>query len=102
MDCGCSFPYIRPIADPLQAGGLGGLQPPQFLAKQVTLSQPGGQIMPTPVLQAPPDFQTLRRAWIAFIDDKSLKIFFGCILGDKREHAALIVPALVATKYIKQ
>ena len=24
------------------AGGLGGLYPPQFLAKQLTLSQPGG------------------------------------------------------------
>ena len=42
-------------------GGLGGLQPPQCLAEQLTLSQPGGQIMPTTVLQAPPDFQTLRR-----------------------------------------
>ena len=26
---------------------------PQFLAKQLTLSQPGGQIMPTTVLRAP-------------------------------------------------
>ena len=44
-----------------QAGGLGVLEP-QSLAKQLTLSQPGGQIMPTTVLQAPPpDFQTLRR-----------------------------------------
>ena len=34
---------------------------PQFLAKQLTLSQPGGQIMPTTVLRAPPDFETLRR-----------------------------------------
>jgi hypothetical protein len=34
-----------------------------FLAKQLTLSQPGGQIIPTTVLQAPPpNFQTLRRA----------------------------------------
>jgi hypothetical protein len=46
-----------------QAGGLGsgGALAPQFLAKQLTLSQPGGQIMPTTVLQASPDFQTLRR-----------------------------------------
>ena len=36
---------------------------PQFLAKQLTLSQPGLQIMPTTVIQAPPDFQTLRRPW---------------------------------------
>ena len=35
---------------PSQAGGLGGLQ---FLAKQLTLSQPGEQIMPTTVIQAP-------------------------------------------------
>ena len=46
-------------AGPSQAGGLGELQP--FLAKQLTLSQPVGQIMPTTVLRAPPDFQTLRR-----------------------------------------
>ena len=36
-------------------GGWGG----SILAEQLTLSQPGGQIMPTAVLQAPPppDFQ---------------------------------------------
>ena len=39
----------------------------QFLAKQLTLSQPGGQIMPTTVLRAPPDFQTLRRPCIALL-----------------------------------
>ena len=43
-----------------QGGGLGGLKPPQFLADQLTLSQPGGAHYPHPVLQAPPDFQTLR------------------------------------------
>jgi hypothetical protein len=42
-------------------GGIWGLQPPQCLAEQLTLSQPGGQIMPTAVLQAPSNFQTLRR-----------------------------------------
>ena len=36
-----------------QAGGWGGFSTLQFLAKQLTLSQPGGQIMPTTVLQAP-------------------------------------------------
>ena len=42
--------------------GAGGALAPQFLTKQLTLSQPGGQIMPTTVIQAPPpDFQTLRR-----------------------------------------
>ena len=40
----------------------GASAPPQFLAKQLTLSQPGGQIIPTTVLRAPPEFQTLRRA----------------------------------------
>ena len=40
---------------------LGASAPPQCLAEQLTLSQPGGQIMPTTVLQAPSNFQTLRR-----------------------------------------
>ena len=35
--------------------------PPQFLAKQLTLFQPEGQIMHTTVIQAPPEFQTLQR-----------------------------------------
>jgi hypothetical protein len=33
---------------------------PQFLAEQLTLSQPGDKIMPTTVLIALPDFQTLQ------------------------------------------
>ena len=42
--------------------GAGGAAAPQILADQLTLSQPGGLIMPTTVLRAPsPDFQTLRR-----------------------------------------
>ena len=41
-----------------QAGGLvGPLAPPQFLAEQLTLSRPGGQIMPTTVLRAPRIFR---------------------------------------------
>jgi hypothetical protein len=43
-------------------GGAGGALAPQFSAKKLTLSQPGGQIIPTTVLLAPLDFQTLRRA----------------------------------------
>ena len=44
--------------------GAWGLQPPQFLTDQLTLSQPGGadyarHSTPSP---PPPDFQTLRRA----------------------------------------
>ena len=34
--------------------GDGGALAPQFFAKQLTLSQPGWQIMPTTVIQAPP------------------------------------------------
>ena len=34
--------------------GAGGALAPQSLAEQLTLSQPGGQIMPTTVLRAPP------------------------------------------------
>ena len=55
-----TFVDFRAVASGGGAGG-GGL-PPQFLAKQLTLSQPGGQIIPTKVLRAPPEFQTLRRA----------------------------------------
>jgi hypothetical protein len=62
--CLCTYVFCAYVhTGPSQVGGLGGLWPPQFLAKQLTLSQPGGQIMPTTVLQAPPDFQTLRRPW---------------------------------------
>jgi hypothetical protein len=49
------------LCRPVASGGAGGHVPPQFLAEQLTLSQPGGQIMPTTVLSALPDFQTLRR-----------------------------------------
>ena len=34
----------------------------QFLAKQLTLSQPGGQIVPTTLLRAPSDFSDLATA----------------------------------------
>ena len=36
---------------------------PQFLADQLTLSQPGGHIMPTTLLRATPDIQTLRQPY---------------------------------------
>ena len=45
----------RPMASGWGEGAWGALDT-QFLAKQLTLSQPGGQIMPTTVIQA--------RAWI--------------------------------------
>ena len=48
-----------------QVVGLGGSSPPpQFLSEQLTLSQPGGQIMPTTVLQAPPKFSDLATALV--------------------------------------
>ena len=45
--------HCRPVA----SGGAGGAFPPVFFAKQLTLSQPGGQIMPTTVLLAPRIFR---------------------------------------------
>ena len=45
----------------LRKRGGGGALAPQILAKELTLSQPGGHIIPTTVLQVPPDFQTLRQ-----------------------------------------
>ena len=45
---------IRAVA----SGGAGrALAPPQVLAEQLTLSQPGGQISPTTVLRAPQIFR---------------------------------------------
>ena len=46
------------------ASGLGG----EFIAKQLTLSQPGGRLyLPQYYHAPPPDFQTLRRAWINLV-----------------------------------
>ena len=42
---------------PSQAGGLGGLQPPQFSVDQLTLSRPGGTHYPHQVLLAPRIFR---------------------------------------------
>jgi hypothetical protein len=52
--------YYRPVA----SGGPGGPVPPNFLADQLTLSQPGEHIMPTTLLRALPNFRTLRRPCI--------------------------------------
>ena len=49
--------------DPVQCAG--GALAPRFWAKQLTLSQPGGQNIPTTVLRAPLAFQTL---WQALAD----------------------------------
>ncbi len=50
-----SYPVLE-MAEPWEQGGA-----PQILADPFTLSQPGGQIMPTQLLLASPDFQTFRR-----------------------------------------
>ena len=36
----------------------------KFFAEQLTLSQPGGQIMPTTALRAPLDYKTLQRTCV--------------------------------------
>ena len=68
--------YVQIRAAARGAGGwrLRGLQPPppQFLTDQLTLSQPGGLIMPTTVLPAPPNFQTLRRACTCIINSQGI------------------------------
>ena len=58
------FIILHTYAGLSQAGGPGGPVPPQFLADQLTLSQPGGAHYPHLVLCALPDFQTLRRPCI--------------------------------------
>ena len=63
-----------------RAVGVGGwwALAPQFLADQLTLPQPGGHIMPTTLLRALSDFQTLREPWSIIIANYifvSLKIY---------------------------
>ena len=49
-------------------GGLGVLQPPQYLTDQLTLSQPGGaDYAHHSTTSPPPDFQTLRQAWYVYV-----------------------------------
>ena len=58
-------------------GTWGGLHPlPTFLADQLTLSQPGGHIIPTHYCKPPPpsDFQTLRRPWERFKIWQNIKL----------------------------
>ena len=64
----------------------GGGAAPKVLDEELTLSQPGGQIMPTPVLQALSDFQTLQQPLVPFsifrsrIRDGTICSFF-CFLS---------------------
>jgi hypothetical protein len=74
--------HIRPVA----SVGAGGALAPHFLAKQLTLSQPGGQIIPTTVIQAPPDFQTLRRACIWLFKKVSLNCMVSLNKRDMKVH----------------
>ena len=63
--------YLRAVA----RGGLRGLEPPQFLAEQLTLSRPGGQIMPTvKCTEYPSGFSDLPTAliFIQFLNSKQI------------------------------
>ena len=53
--------YTSAVAGLSEAGGPGGAQ---FLADQLTLSQPAGHIIPTQYYVPPPYFRTLRRPWV--------------------------------------
>jgi hypothetical protein len=64
----CLLFYNHPFPSKIRvvgAVGRGGGTPPhlplQFLANQLTLSQPGRWIMPQTLLRAPPDFETFPR-----------------------------------------
>ena len=63
----------------LSQGGWGGFSPPppQFLADQLTLSQPEGAHYPHPVLQAP-GFSDLATALYYLLLDKKIVIFPSC------------------------
>ena len=54
------WPYIGYHAVLPLVGGQGGLQPTRNFGVQLTLLQPGGQIMPTTLLLAHPDLKTQR------------------------------------------
>ena len=66
---------FRPIASEGGGGGACANPPPQFLAEQLTLSQPGGQIMPTvKCTEYPPGFSDLPTAlmFIQFLNSKQI------------------------------
>ena len=48
-------------------GGAGGAYAPPVFGRSVNPISTRGSHYPHPVLLAPPDFQTLRHAWIAFL-----------------------------------
>ena len=54
-DLGIHIFAVMPLA-----GGQGGLKPTQNLGVQLTLLQPGGQIMPATLLLAHPDLKIQR------------------------------------------
>ena len=53
---------VKPLA-----GGQGGLKPTLNMVVQSTLLQPGGQIMPTTLLLAHPDFKTQRHLCTVYV-----------------------------------
>ena len=55
----CGYPVFKDRS----AGTRGAIANPQILADKLTLSQSGGQIMPTILLLAPLNFQTFLRPW---------------------------------------
>ena len=59
----CGYPTQSLRTGPQEPGGRGAIANPQILADKLTLSQSGGQIMPTILLLAPLDFQTFLRPW---------------------------------------
>ena len=73
-----------------QSGGLGELNtpPPNFLPETLTLSQPGGQIMPTSVLRAPRIFRPCDGPTVYNVRhkfEKNLKYefkFISCRIGE--------------------
>ena len=66
--------YMRLLSVQGRRNRGGGSPPPtQFLADHLTLSQPGGHIMPTTLLRATPDFQIVDSCQISYLA-KMLKL----------------------------
>ena len=79
------------LSRPVGKGGGWGASAPQFLADQLTLSQPGGGgHYPHTALQAPPDFQTLRRP----CEENTGAFTKRCIGRNKRLHRGRKVQTL--------
>ena len=64
MDKGChqGKNNLASICRPVASGGAGEARAPHFLADHLTLSQPGGHIIPTQYYVPPPRFSDLATA----------------------------------------